>query len=133
MSQDRLIESIEKEYLKSDLPEFSIGDTLNVHTRIIEGDKERVQVFSGTLVAHKGSGLSQTISLYRVSNGSGIQRVFMPHSPKVAKIEISRRGDVRRAKLYDLLGSSGKASKVKEQIGGKRLKKNAPIKTEPTA
>lgn len=116
MSQDRLIESIEEEYLKNQLPEFRVGDTLNVHTRIIEGEKERVQVFTGTVIARKGRGLSQTISLYRVSYGSGMEKVFMPHSPKVTKIEVARRGDVRRAKLYHLRGTSGKASKIKEQI-----------------
>lgn len=122
MSQDLLIESIEEEFLKKDLPVFKVGDTLNVFTKIIEGEKERVQQFSGTVIARKGKGLSQSVSLYRVSYGSGIEKVFMPHSPKVTKIEVARRGKVRRAKLYELRGRSGKATKVKEYIIGKDSK-----------
>lgn len=130
MSQDLLIESIEEEFLNNKLPEFRVGDTLNVHTRITEGEKERIQVFTGTVIAKKGKGLSQTVSLYRVSYGAGMEKVFMPHSPKIAKIEVARHGQVRRAKLYDLRGSSGKKSKVKEQIGGKRNAK-ASSSAEP--
>lgn len=133
MSQNLLIESIEEAFLKKDLPEFRVGDTLNVYTRIIEGEKERIQLFSGTVIARKGKGLSQTVSLYRVSYGSGIEKVFMPHSPKVTKIEVSRRGKVRRAKLYELRGKSGKATKVKELIMGKETQKNGNTTTTSEA
>jgi len=127
MSQNLLIESIEEEYLKKDLPKFYVGDTLNIHTRIIEGEKERVQVFTGTVIARKGKGLSQTVSLYRVSYGSGMEKVIMPHSPKIAKIEVARSGDVRRAKLYYLRGKSGKAFKVKELINRKHATSESSI------
>jgi large subunit ribosomal protein L19 len=116
MNQSPIIQDLEKEQLKTDLPAFRIGDTLSVHTRIIEGSKERLQVFTGTVIARRGSGLSETIALYRISYGSGMERVFMLHSPKIAKIEVIRAGKARRAKLYHLRGSFGKASKVKEKI-----------------
>jgi large subunit ribosomal protein L19 len=126
MSREPLIEEIEAEQLKKDIPEFRVGDTLNIHSRIAEGEKERIQVFTGTVIAKKGKGLSETVSLYRVSYGAGMERVFMPHSPKIAKIEVVRSGKVRRAKLYHLRGSSGRASKVKEQVGNiKRSEKEA--------
>lgn len=116
MKQCELIQSIEKEHLKSDLPNFKVGDTISVHTRIVEGEKERIQVFTGTVIGRKGTGLSATISLYRVSYGSGMERVFLLHSPRIAKIEVMKSGKVRKAKLYYLRGVSGKAAKVKEQI-----------------
>ncbi len=116
MKQCELIQSIEKEQLKDDLPKFKVGDTISVHTRIIEGEKERIQIFTGTVIARKGKGLSATISLYRVSYGSGMERVFLLHSPRIAKIEVVKSGKVRKAKLYYLRGVSGKAAKVKEQI-----------------
>jgi large subunit ribosomal protein L19 len=118
MNQCQVIQSIEEELLKKDLPAFRVGDTLSVHTRIIEGEKERVQVFTGTVIARRGCGLSETVALYRVSYGAGMERVFMLHSPKIAKIEIVRCGKVRKGKLYYLRGSSGKKSKVKEMLGG---------------
>lgn len=118
MSQCQLIEEIEQQYLKKDVPLFRVGDTVNVHMRLIEGEKERIQIFSGTVIARRGKGLSETFVLYRVSYGAGMERVFMVHSPKIAKIEVARSGKVRRGKLYYLRGASGKAAKVKEQIGG---------------
>lgn len=117
MKQCQLIQEIEAVQLKANLPDFNVGDTLCVHQRIIEGDKERVQLFAGTVIARRGGGLSETFALYRFSNGAGIERVFMLHSPKIAKIEIVRKGKVRKAKLYYIRGSSGKASKVQEHIG----------------
>jgi large subunit ribosomal protein L19 len=133
MKQNRVIQEIEATQLKKEIPAFRVGDTLSIHMRIIEGDKKRVQIFSGTLIACRGSGLSQTIALYRVSYGAGMERIFMPHSPRIAKIEIVRSGKVRRAKLYYLRGSSGKASKVKEQIGGaKRIKSEEPSQEPAT-
>lgn len=116
MSQCQLIKEFESNQLKDSIPEFAVGDTISVHMRIIEGSKERIQVFTGTVIAIKGSGLSKTVSLYRVAYGSGMERVFMLHSPRIAKIEVMRRGKVRRNKLYFLRGTFGKKSKVKEKI-----------------
>ncbi len=117
MKQDQKIQEIEAAFMKEGMPSFKVGDTINVHLRIVEGDKERTQLFTGTVIARKGTGISETMSLYRVAYGAGIERVFMIHSPKIAKIEVIRTGDVRKGKLYYLRGTSGKASKVKELIG----------------
>lgn len=122
MSQDALLEEIEAEQLKKDIPHFNVGDTIKVHIRIIEGEKERTQVFTGTVIAKKGSGLSETFSMYRVAYGTRMERVFALHSPRIAKIEVVRSGKVRRAKLYYLRGATGKAAKVKEKIGLKKEK-----------
>jgi large subunit ribosomal protein L19 len=118
MIQNQIIQAIEKEYLKTDIPPFRIGDSLRIHTRIAEGEKERIQMFTGTVIARRGAGLSETIALYRVSYGAGMERVFLIHSPKIAKIEVVKSGKVRKSKLYYIRGKSGKASKVKELIGG---------------
>jgi len=120
MSRDLLIQDVESQQLKINIPSFKVGDTLKVHIRIIEGDKERIQIFTGTVIARKGSGLSETFSLYRVAYGSGMERIFLLHSLRIAKIEVVRSGKVRRAKLYYLRGAFGKASKVKEKIGKKK-------------
>lgn len=125
MSKNALIEKIQSEQLKKDIPSFRIGDTIRVHTRIIEGQKERIQVFTGTVIARKGSGLSETFSLHRVAYGEGMERVFPLHSPRIAKIEVAKEGEVRRAKLYYLRGKSGKAAKVKRRIGNYRSKEAA--------
>lgn len=108
-----VIQKLEQRHLKSDIPQFKVGDTLKIHTKIVEGDKERVQVFTGTVIARKGTGLSETFSLHRVAFGEGMERVFPLHSPRIAKIEVMQRGDVRRSKLYYLRGTHGKKSKVK--------------------
>lgn len=117
MKQNKVIQELEKEHLKKDLPTFRVGDTLCVHTRIVEGEKERIQMFTGTVIARRGSGLSETIALYRVSYGAGMERVFLLHSPRISKLEVVKSGKVRRSKLYHLRGAFGKAAKVKEQIG----------------
>lgn len=119
MKQNQLIQSVEAEQLKKDIPVFHIGDTLSVHTRIIEGDKERIQVFTGTVISRKGKGLAATFSLYRVSYGSGMEKVFMLHSPRIAKLEVLKSGKVRKSKLYYLRGASGKKAKVKERVRSK--------------
>ena len=116
MKQNQLIQSVEMEQLKTGLPQFAVGDTLAVHTRIIEGGKERVQVFTGTVIASKEAGLSSTFSLYRVSYGSGMEKVFMTHSPRISKIDVLKKGQVRKGKLYYLRGVSGKRAKVKEKM-----------------
>lgn len=125
MSQGALIEEIERAQLRKDIPDFCVGDTIRVHIRIIEGEKERVQAFTGTVIARKGSGISETFSLYRVAYGTRMERVFILHSPRIAKIEVTRRGKVRRAKLYYIRGASGKAARVKEKITGKKKKLNS--------
>jgi large subunit ribosomal protein L19 len=120
MKQCQIIQELEAGFVKSNIPDFRVGDTVSVHTRIIEGDKERLQVFTGTVIARKGSCLSETFSIYRVSYGSGMEKVFMVHSPRIAKIEVVKMGDVRRGKLYYLRGVSGKAAKVIELIGSNK-------------
>lgn len=117
MAGNQLVEDVEREQLKKKLPQFAIGDTVKVHQKIVEGSKERTQMFTGTVIARKGGGLSETFSLHRVAYGEGMERVFLLHSPRITKIEVMRRGKVRRAKLYYLRGKKGKKAKVKEQIG----------------
>lgn len=107
---------IAQDSVKAEIPEFEIGDTIRVNVNIREGERERIQVFEGTVIARKGSGISETFTVRRVSYGVGVERVFPIHSPNVKGIEIIRKGRVRRAKLYYLRDRVGKAAKVKEQI-----------------
>ena len=100
---------------RTDLPPFRPGDTLRVHVKIKEGDKERIQLFEGTLIARHNTGMGETITVRKVSFGVGVERTFPLHSPIIDKIEVERRGDVRRAKLYYLRGLRGKAAKIKEK------------------
>ena len=102
--------------LKAEIPVIEIGDTVTVQVKIREGEKERLQAFEGTVIARKGSGISETFTVRRLSYGVGVERVFPIHSPNVASVSIVRKGHVRRAKLYYLRGRVGKAAKVKEQI-----------------
>ena len=125
---NKLLESLEKEQLKKDAFDFEIGDTVRVDVRIIEGEKERIQVFQGTVIARKGHGLSETFSLHRVSYGEGMERVFYLHSPRITSIKVVKKGDVRRAKLYYLRGKRGKAAKVKEKIVASRSKRSGATK-----
>lgn len=104
------------ESMKAELPEFSIGDTVRVDVKIREGERERIQAFEGTVIAMKGSGISKTFTVRRVSYGVGVERVFPMHSPNVAAVKVVRRGKVRRTKLYYLRDRVGKAAKVKELI-----------------
>jgi large subunit ribosomal protein L19 len=120
MNKKPIVKKLEATQLKTNIPEFQVGDTVKVHVRIIEGDKERIQVFQGTVIARKGTGASETFSVHRVAYGEGMERVFPLHSPRIAKIEVVKHGDVRRSKLYYLRGTSGKKSKVKGRIGGFR-------------
>lgn len=127
MSRSAVIQKLESQQLKKKMPTFRVGDTIRVHIRIIEGDKERLQVFTGTVIARKGSGLSETFSVHRVAYGEGMERVFMLHSPRIAKIEVTKEGHVRRSKLYYLRGTSGKKAKVKGRFG---VRKSAAEETE---
>ena len=102
--------------LKAEMPEINIGDTVRVHVRIKEGQRERIQVFEGTVIARKHGGINETFTVRRVSYGVGVERVFPVHSPKVEKVETIRHGKVRRSKLYYLRDRVGKAAKVKEQL-----------------
>jgi large subunit ribosomal protein L19 len=106
---------VDQTSLRSDIPAFAPGDTLKVHVRVIEGQKERVQVFQGVVIARAGSGIRETFTVRKVSYGVGVERTFPLHTPTIAKIEVVTRGDVRRAKLYYLRDRIGKAAKVKEK------------------
>ena len=109
-----IIEQVEKEQLKQDITPFNVGDTVKVHVRVVEGDKERVQAYEGVCIAKKGSGIRENFTVRRVSFGIGVERTFPLHSPRISKIEIVRKGKVRRAKLYYLRDRQGKAAKIKE-------------------
>ncbi len=111
-----IIDQIESEQLKKDVTAFKVGDTVKVHTRVVEGDKERIQIYSGIVIGRKGVGLNANFTVRRVSYGEGVERVFPLHSPRIAKIEIDRKGAVRRSKLNFLRSRKGKsATTVKEK------------------
>jgi large subunit ribosomal protein L19 len=112
------------------LPSFTIGDTINVHVRIIEGEKERIQVYQGVLIAQKGRGINKTITVRRIVANEGVERIFPIHSPRIAKIEVVRHGDARRAKLYYLRDRAGKARRLRDQRRGlKHVSGAAPAAT----
>src|SRR5699024_6988747 len=110
----KLIEEITKEQLRTDLPEFRAGDTVKVHVKVVEGSRERIQVFEGVVIKRQNGGISETFTVRKMSYGVGVERTFPVHSPRVAKIEVTRRGKVRRAKLYYLRNLRGKAARIKE-------------------
>ena len=112
-----IIKAIENEQLKSDITDFNVGDTVKVYAKVIEGSRERIQVYEGTVLKRQNGGARETFTVRKLSNGVGVEKTFPIHSPHVQKVEIVRRGKVRRAKLYYLRDRVGKASKVKEQIG----------------
>ena len=113
---NKIIELIEKEYMKETVPQFEVGDTVKVYVKVVEGSRERLQAFEGIVIAKKNGGVRETFTVRRVSFGVGIERTFQLHSPRVEKIELVRHGKVRRAKLYYLRDLSGKAAKIKERI-----------------
>ncbi|MCU1396743.1 MAG: rplS [Ilumatobacteraceae bacterium] len=106
---------VDNQYLRTDMPHFGPGDEVKVHVKVIEGNKERVQIFQGNVIAIQGSGVAETYTVRKVSYGVGVERTFPLHTPTVAKLEVVRRGDVRRAKLYYLRERSGKSAKIKEK------------------
>lgn len=110
-----IIQMITKEQMRTDLPEFRVGDTVQVHYKIREGSKERIQVFQGIVLQIKGAGVSKTFTVRKVSNGVGVERIFPVHSPLIAKLEIVRFGHVRRAKLFYLRSAKGKSARIKEK------------------
>ena len=112
----KIIEKINQEQVKKEVTAFNVGDTIKVHTRVVEGDKERIQIFAGIVIARKGYGINEAFTVRKISYGEGVERVFPLHSPKVAKIEITKTGRVRRARLHYLRQRQGKeAMSVKEQ------------------
>lgn len=114
MSQ-KVMELVEEKSMKSEIPEFEIGDTVDVHTRILEGNKERIQVFSGLVIARSGSGTREMFIVRRIVAGEGVERKFPLHSPKIEKIDVKRKSVVRRAKLYYMRQRSGKAVRLEER------------------
>jgi large subunit ribosomal protein L19 len=112
-----LLKKAEESSLREEGLDFQIGDTVNVHTRILEGDKERIQVFTGVVIGRRGSGMRESFTVRRIVQGEGVERVFPVHSPKIAALEVVRHGVVRRAKLNYLRGRTGKATRLKERMG----------------
>jgi large subunit ribosomal protein L19 len=127
-----ILEDVQKTQMKDTLPQFEIGDTVDVHVKIEEGDKERVQVFNGTVIARKGSGMSEMFTVRRIVAGEGVERVFPIHSPTVVDVQVVRRGHVRRAKLYYLRDRVGKRARVREKRREAKDKDNqSPMPDEP--
>jgi large subunit ribosomal protein L19 len=125
---NKLIEVVEKDHLKKDnIPTFDIGDTVDVHTRIIEGEKERIQIFSGTVIMRRGKGINETFTVRRIVNNEGVERIFPRHSPFIAKLVVKRGGASRRAKLFYLRDRVGKAVRLSEK---KKEKAEKPAKAE---
>lgn len=109
------LDMLESAHLRTDVPDFRAGDTVKVHVRVVEGGRERVQVFEGVVIARDGAGLRQSFTVRKISFGVGVERVFPVHAPIIQKIEVTRRGDVRRSKLYYLRERAGKAARIKEK------------------
>lgn len=114
MGRNPIIEKITSKQLRNDIPDFRAGDTVRVHALIVEGERERVQVFEGLVIRRRGAGISETYTVRKISNGVGVERTWPLHTPRVAKIEVLRRGRVRRAKLYYIRERSGKAARIRE-------------------
>lgn len=109
-----IITEITKEQLRTDVPSFRPGDTVKVHVKVVEGTRERIQLFEGVVIKRRGGGVSETFTVRKISYGVGVERTFPVHTPKIAKLEVTRRGKVRRAKLYYLRNLRGKAARIKE-------------------
>ena len=128
------IKLIEQEQMRTDLPEIAIGDYVRVHLKVKEGTRERIQVFEGTIIARKSGGIKEMITVRRLSYGVGVERVLPLHSPRISKIEIVRRGKIRRAKLYYLRDRVGKAARVKERLelrDGKKVRVLSAVAEQP--
>ncbi len=124
----RIIEKVEQAYLKKDPPQFSVGDTVSVSVRIVEGQKERTQVFNGTVISRKGKGLNEMFTVRRIVNNAGVERIFPVNSPQVLSVKVIRSGHVRRAKLYYLRDRIGKAVRLRDKQRGLAPKKTAKSK-----
>jgi large subunit ribosomal protein L19 len=121
---------VEKDHLKKEVPQFRVGDTVDVHTKIIEGEKERIQVFSGTVIMKKGAGINETYTVRRIVNNEGVERIFPLHSPFVAKVIVKRSGETRRAKLFYLRKRVGKAVRLTESRKIKKEEAHAGTESE---
>ncbi|MDP9175932.1 MAG: 50S ribosomal protein L19 [Planctomycetota bacterium] len=125
---NRLMQSVEQPHLKKEPPQFAVGDTVDVSTRIIEGEKERIQIFSGVVIMRKGSGVNETFTVRRIVNNEGVERIFPVHSPFVSKVVVKRSGESRRAKLFYLRDRVGKATRLTEKRKvTKKDEKSAPV------
>jgi large subunit ribosomal protein L19 len=134
----RSLDAIEKDWLRKKSPKFDVGDAVEVHVKIIEGERERIQIFAGTVIAKRHQGLSETFTVRRLVQGEGVERIFPVHSPRVADIVVKKKGQVRRAKLHYLRDRVGRATRVEEKMGGPAEKAEAPApapkaETAPTA
>ena len=125
-----ILEKVEKAYLKQSPPEFAVGDTVDVSTRIIEGEKERIQVFSGTIIMRRGRGINEMFTVRRIVNNEGVERIFPVHSPFISKVTVRRSGETRRAKLYYLRDRVGKAVRLTEKRKIKKEEAAAPATPE---
>ncbi len=126
------IDAIERKFLKKTVPQFKIGDTVDVHVRVIEGEKERTQIFTGTVIARQGRGMAENFTVRRIVQGEGVERVFPVQSPRVADVKVRKKGQVGRAKLYYLRGRKGKATKIREKLQESGLAPSAPAgQTQP--
>ena len=122
----RPLETIEKEWLRKKTPRFSVGDTVEVHVKIIEGDRERIQLFTGVVLAKRHQGLSETFTVRRIVQGEGVERIFPVHSPRVVDVVVKKKGKVRRAKLHFLRERTGRGTRVEERLGGEKEHAPAP-------
>src|SRR5277367_1456464 len=131
---NRILENVEAPYLKKNVPQFDVGDSVDVSTRIIEGDKERIQVFSGTVIMRKGRGINETFTVRRIVNNEGVERIFPLHSPYISKVTVRRSGESRRAKLFYLRGRVGKAVRLteKRKVTKKEAAAAKATQAEPT-
>jgi len=127
MDTQKIIESVSAENIKDELPRFDVGDTINVHTRIVEGDKERIQVFQGTLISRKGRGVNEMITVRRIVSDMGVERTWPIHSPLIAKFEVVRRCDARRSKLYFLRDRVGKSRRLRDRRRGLKHVQGLPV------
>ena len=122
----RSLEAIEKDWLRKKTPKFDVGDSVEIHVRIIEGDRERIQIFAGTVIGKKHQGLGETFTVRRLVQGEGVERIFPVHSPRVADIVVKKKGQVRRAKLHYLRDRVGRATRLEEKMGAVIEKPEAP-------
>ena len=127
-----IIKSIEHEQMKNKIPELKVGNTVKVHVRVKEGNRERIQVFEGTIIKVQGGGVNQTFTVRRISYGVGVEKTFLVHSPAVEKVEVTRVGKARRAKLFYLREKLGKSAKTKEKVGARIETKEVVLKEEMT-
>ncbi|MBO6257852.1 MAG: 50S ribosomal protein L19 [Succinivibrio sp.] len=116
MASNPIIDELEKEQIRKDIPVFNPGDTVRVEVRVVEGEKTRLQAFEGNVIAKRNRGLNSSFTVRKISSGEGVERVFQTHSPLISSITVTRRGDVRRAKLYYLRDRSGKAARIREKV-----------------